>query len=177
MARPPKLTDEARDVYLRAVSAGVPPEVAAIHSGFSRATLRRRLQGRTPRDAEFRIAHDKALASFQITLVATVARAALTDARLALELLTRRFPAEWGRNHSADLLDDMGGRSRSAEEAPIVLDPALIEQLVPRLLEAGRRLTGSAGDVEDVDISDFEDDGTTDGPTDHDEPKHGETLE
>jgi hypothetical protein len=172
MAPQTKVTDEAQDVYVRAVSAGVPPEVAAVHAGFSRATLRRHLQGRTPRDAEFRAAHDKALASFQITLVATVARAALTDARLALELLTRRFAADWGRNQSADVVDDLGGRSRSAaEETPMPLDPALIDQLVPRLLDAERRLTSGTGDVEDVDISDFEDDGTTDGPTNHDEPK------
>ena len=167
MARQAKLTDEARDLYLRAVSAGVPPEVAAVHAGFSRPTLRRRLQGRTPRDAEFRAAHDKALAAFQITLVATVARAALTDARLALELLTRRFSADWGRSRSADDLDD---RTRPAAEAPIVLDPELIDELVPRLLEAGRRLSGSAADEADPDISDFEDDGTTEEPSEGDEP-------
>lgn len=168
MARQPKLTEEARDLYLRAVSAGVPPEVAAVHAGLSRATLRRRLQGRTPRDAEFRAAHDKALATFQITLVATVARAALTDPRMALELLTRRFSTDWARSRSVDSLDDLDDRTRSAE-APIVLDPALIDELVPRLLEAGRRLSGSAADEADLDISDFEDDGLTHEPSDSDE--------
>jgi hypothetical protein len=177
MARQPKLTDEARDLYLRAVSAGVPPEVAAVHAGFSRATLRRRLQGRTPRDAEFRAAHDKALAAFQITLVATVARAALTDARLALELLTRRFSADWGRSRSTDSLDDLDDRTRLGAEAPIVLDPALIDELVPRLLEAGRRLSGGTTDEADLDISDFEDDGTAHQPSDSDEPADQEVNE
>lgn len=158
MARQAKLTPEAKEAYLRLVSAGVPPETAARSVDVSRATLYRRLQGRTPADAEFKAAHDKALASFEIRLIATVARAALTDPRVAFELLERRFAKSWSRNRASDPPDVRDG-PRQATEAPLILDPELIEELVPRLLEAGRMLSGQPPEETD-DVSEFADDGS-----------------
>lgn len=159
MSRQSKLTDAAQDLYVRAVAAGVMPEVAARHADFSPASLYRYLRGATPRHAEFRRAHDKALASLEIRLTATITQAALNEPRWALELLRLRFPARWDRNRAGDSLDDADDRSAPVAEAPIVLDPALLGELVPRLLEAGRQLSGRLPD-EEVDVSEFEDNGS-----------------
>jgi hypothetical protein len=158
MARLAKLTPEAKDTYLRLVAAGVPHETAATMVDLSRATLYRRLQGRTPADAEFKKSHDKAIGSFQARLIATVSKAAMTDPRMALELLERRFPKSWGRNHALDTRDVPDDPERPPEP-PLSLDPELIEELVPRLLEAGRMLSGQPPEETD-DVSEFADDGS-----------------
>lgn len=51
MSRPSRLSDEAQDLYVQLVSAGVQPEVAASHIGISAATLYRWRNGSTPRKA------------------------------------------------------------------------------------------------------------------------------
>ena len=179
MSRPTKLTDAAQEVYLRAIAAGVMPEVAARHADFSPASLYRYRQGTTPRHAAFRAAHDKALASLEIRLTATLAQAALTQPRWALVLLEQRFPERWGRARASDPGDDPDDRSGQAAEAPVSLDPALLDELVPRLLEAGRKLGGRPAD-DAVDLAEFEDDGQapTDGePAERDDEADDPVLE
>ena len=174
MSRLSRLTPESRDLYVRAISAGVPPEVAARAAGFSAASLYRYRKGLTARHAEFRRAEEQALASLEIRLAATLSKAALTEPRWALELLERRFPTRWARNRAVDILGDPGDREQAAPEAPVVFDPALVDELVPRLLEAGRRLRGQSTDDEVVDVSEFEDDGTDVEPDEPDEPQDDE---
>ncbi len=155
MGRPTKLSDELRERYAQAVAAGVPAEVAARHLGFSAASLYRWLSGTTPRQVRFREAHELALANLEIRLTATVIRAAQTDPKLALELLERRFPARWRRQSSTGVLEQPLDRD---DDQSVSIDPALIDEVLPKLLEAGRSMQGirSAGTV---DLSAFEDDG------------------
>jgi hypothetical protein len=154
MARQTKLTDDAQEQYVRAVAAGVVPEVAARHAGFSAASLYRYLKATTPRHAEFRDAHERALASLEIRLTATISQAALSEPRWAMALLERRFPSRWAQGRIERRDDPL---DRAPDEPPIPLDPALIDLLIPRLLEAGRQLSGRTDDIEN--IVDFEDDG------------------
>jgi len=169
VGRPSKLTEDAQDRFLRAVSAGVAPEVAARHAGFSPASLYRYLRGSTPKHTEFRERYLQAVASLEIRLSGTLLQAGLSQPRWALALLERRFPERWGRRRVDDPEEDPADRTRSTPEVPIVLDPALLGELVPRLLEAGRQLSGrpAAGDA--VDVSAFEDDGTGRRPAEEDD--------
>jgi hypothetical protein len=104
------------------------------------------------------------MASFEIRLTATLSQAALTEPRWALVLLERRFPARWARPSAGDVADADTERDRPRPEAPVVLDPAFIDELIPRLLEAGRQLSGASAVDEPVDMSDFEDDGSVGEP-------------
>ena len=162
MGRPTKLTEEAQAVYLRAVAVGVYPEVAARHAGFSPASLYRYLRGSTPRQVEFRQEHDKAVASLEIRLTATLSQAALTQPRVALVLLERRFPERWARTRADDPADPSRA-TRPTPERPVVLDPALLGELIPRLLEAGRQLNGRTIEGTAVDVTTFEDRGLPTG--------------
>jgi hypothetical protein len=154
------LTDEVHELYQRLVAGGVVPETAAKHCGFSSSSLYRWLKGSTPRHAAFRRAHEEALASFEIRLTATLSQAALTEPRWALVLLERRFPAHWARPGAGDHADAETERGPAVPEAPVVLDPAFIGELIPRLLEAGRQLSGRSADDQSIDMADFEDDGS-----------------
>ncbi len=155
MGRPSKLTDELRERYTQAVTAGVPAEVAARHLGFSAASLYRWLSGTTPRQVRFREAHELALANLEIRLTATVIRAAQTDPKLALELLERRFPARWRRQSSGEAIQQPLDQ---VDEQSVSIDPALVDEVLPKLLEAGRSMRGRPPDGT-VDLSAFEDDG------------------
>jgi transposase-like protein len=160
MGRPTKLTDELRERYEQAVAAGIVPETAARQLGVSPATLYRWLKGRTPRQAAFRDGHERALASFEIRLTATVSRAALEDPKVALEVLRQRFPTRWGRasiTESTAVADDPA-------ETIVDVDPAYITQVVPLLLEAGRSMAGTPIEPQDVDMAVFEDDGRSPVP-------------
>ena len=90
MGRPTKLTDEAQALFITAVNAGVPIEVAAAYAGFGRASLFRYLRGTTPTHLEFRRRYQRALSALQIRLAGTVLQAANTDPRWAMEILQRR---------------------------------------------------------------------------------------
>ncbi len=155
MGRPSKLTDELRERYAQAVAAGVPPETAGRHLGFSPASLYRWLAGTTSREVRFREAHELALANLEIRLTATVVRAAQTDPKLALELLERRFASRWRRQSSGDAPEPLVGRD---EDQSVSIDPALVDEVLPKLLEAGRSMQGLRSEAM-VDMSAFEDDG------------------
>lgn len=141
MGRPTKLTDEAREQFLLAIRAGVFPEPAARHAGFSPASLYRYLRGSSPEHVAFRNDVIAALASLEVRLTGIVAQKALTDPRLALALLERRFPQRWARTARVDdPAADVPPDDRQSVDDQVVLDAGLLEALVPRLLEAGQRL-------------------------------------
>jgi hypothetical protein len=169
MVRPTKLTDHAIDRYLQAIAAGAFPETAARFAGFSPASLHRYKRGSAPEHVDFQQAVAKAETELEIRLAGTVVRAGLTDPRVALAFLERRFPDRWHRPRTDDpeAVPDEG--TRSTPEVAIVLDPTLLGELIPRLLEAGRQLSGrpAADDAEDVTV--FEDDGTERQPADETE--------
>jgi hypothetical protein len=139
VARPTKLTDEAEDRFIRAVGAGVPAEVAAIHAGFAATSFYRYKRGTTPRQIAFRERYEQAVASLHVRLAGTIVKAALTDPNWALRFLERRDPKHWRPGRLEEREDDS---APAASEAPIVLDPALLDELVPRILAATRRASG-----------------------------------
>ena len=128
MPRPSKFTAERRERFLVALRAGVFPETAARHAGWSPATLYRILRATTPTHVAFRDEVRRVETELELRLTATVTQAASRDPRLAL--LAR--PAEVSP-------PDAQGR-----EGIVVLEPGLIEALVPRLLEARVGPAGSS---------------------------------
>ena len=161
MSRPTKLTAEIQDAYVKALMVGTPPETAAKKAGFSAPTLYRWLKGSSPDQLAFRDAHDQALAEVESRLAMTLFKASLTQPRWALELLTRRFPARWGRPQS--MVVDEPAYDSGRSEAVVVLRPELVATLVPQLLAAGRAASGRS-QIDSLDIDEFEDDGFPDEP-------------
>lgn len=169
MGRPTKLTEEAQDRFVRAVSAGVYPEVAARHAGFSPATLYRYLRGSTPEHVEFRERFERAKANLEIRLSGTVLQAAMTEPRWALALLERRFPERWRLQGGGSDAATQGDPERPSREASLVIDQVLVEELVPKLLEAGRALAGDA-EQRVIDVRVFSDDGSAEDERTADDP-------
>jgi hypothetical protein len=156
VGRPSKLTPEAKDRFFKAFSTGVFPETAARFAGWSPATFYRYMRGSTPAHAAFRDEVLRAETELEIRLVGTLTRAAFNDPRWAVDLLERRFARRWGRRASLDEPDTASpGRAQSAAGTAIPLDPALVEAIIPRLLEAGERLRGASVDNADP-VSRFE---------------------
>jgi hypothetical protein len=158
MARPTKLTDHARERFIQALSAGNFPEVAARFAGFSAASFYRYMQGTTPEQVAFRADVARAITELEARLVGTIVRAGFTDPRWALIVLERRFKDRWAKGVAAeDGPLDEGATSTGSSDDEIILDLALIDELVPRLLEAGERLRSAAA-FEEADVGRFEDD-------------------
>ena len=141
MARPERLTRERHEKFIQTIRTGSFPEVAARYAGFSPASYYRYMQGTTPEHAAFRDDVLRAQTELEIRLVGIITREALTKPRWAMELLQRRFAARWGRGAAFDeaIAESKADRPSPADEL-VTLDPALVELLVPRLLEAGHRL-------------------------------------
>jgi hypothetical protein len=153
MARPTKFTPERRERFLVALGAGLFPETAAHHAGWSPATLYRILAATSPDHVAFKAEVRRVETELELRLVGTVTVAAFNDPRLALALLERRFAERWGRR--ARLLgpaDDEQPSGPGRADEVVVLDPALVESIVPRLLAA------RAGPARDrTDLERFED--------------------
>ena len=141
MARPVKFTPEARDRFLKAIQAGAHPEVAAAFAGWSARTYYRIMRGRSPEHLEFQADVDRVLTELELRVAGTLLRAAFNDPRWAAEFLERRFPGRWGKQRP-DRDDDPAAAPARAGPDLVVLDPALVDEIVPRLLEAGRRERG-----------------------------------
>lgn len=153
MGRPDKLTPITSERFLQATRAGAPAAVAARWAGFSEASFFRYMAGRTPDHAAFRDEVMKARNELELRLIGVITREAGTKPRWALEILTRRFPMRWGRGGGA--ADQELSVVRPEDEDELVsLDPAFVETLVPRLLEAERRRRADSSAV--IDISGFE---------------------
>jgi hypothetical protein len=145
MARPSKLTEHARERFLIALRAGNFPEVAGRYAGFAPASLYRYLRGETPEHAAFRDEAVQVQLELEIHLVGTIRQAAQLDARMALVLLERRFPERWGRRARPAEPPDENAEAPPVADQGVVLEPAFIEVLIPRLLAEGDRLRrGSA---------------------------------
>jgi hypothetical protein len=149
MGRPNKLTEEAIRRYLQAVSAGSPPESAARYAGWSPAAYYRYLKGSTPAHAAFRERAIAAATELEVRLAGTLYLAALTDPKWALVMLERRYASHW-RRPADEAPAAAAGRAQitRTETVELPLDPALIEALVPRLLEAGGRLRDGSDAVD-----------------------------
>jgi hypothetical protein len=138
VGRPSKLNPEASGRFLQALSAGAYPEIAARFAGWSPRTYYRVMKGRSPAHREFQADVERTLNELELRVAGTLLKAAFVDPRWAMEFLERRFPERWRRG--ADL--PAASMDPAAGDDLVVLDPSLVEQLVPRLLEAGRRERG-----------------------------------
>jgi len=137
VGRPNKFTPERCERFIAAYSTGVPAETAARHAGWAPATWHRIKRGTSPDHVAFREDVVRAETELELRLAGTVTQAAFGSARLALALLERRFSERWGRR--AAVLA-RAGDFQSPEGTPppgvIVLEPALLEAVVPVLLAA-----------------------------------------
>src|SRR5450759_1725613 len=102
MSRPSKLTAEATERFVRAISAGAFPEVAARFAGFSPASMYRYLRGSTPEHAAFRDAALKAQVDLEVRLSGTLVQEAMSEAKRALVVLERQFRERWAARALAD---------------------------------------------------------------------------
>jgi hypothetical protein len=147
------LTPEAIEKYRLAIAAAAWPEVAAQHAGWSVRSFYRYLAGSSPASIALRAATEQAENQLEMRCGATVAKAAQTSPRWAMEILRRRFPQRWA---APPATADTPTTGRSAADEVVVLDPAFVELIVPRLLAAGER--GSADSAgQDDEIAAFED--------------------
>jgi hypothetical protein len=136
MARPSKFTADRCDRFLIALRAGVFPETAARHAGWSPATLYRILRSTSPAHVAFQEDVWRVETELELRLSGTVTQAAFNDPRLALALLERRFGQRWGRR--AAVFGGPGERDGSPPPATgvIVVEPAILQTVVPALLAA-----------------------------------------
>jgi hypothetical protein len=143
MARPGKFTPEACDRFLKALQMGAKPEVAATFAGWSPRTYYRIMRGRSPGHAAFRADMERIENELELRVVGTLLKAAFSDPRWAVDFLERRFPERW-RKQRPDWPEESGAAAAAATPGPdeVVLDPALVDEIVPRLLEAGRQERG-----------------------------------
>jgi hypothetical protein len=152
MARPERLTPERHEKFVQTIRTGSFPEVAARFAGFSPASYYRYMQGTTPAHAAFRDDVLRAQTELEIRLVGIITREALTKPRWAMELLQRRFAARWARGAAFDeaVAEAKADRPSAADEL-LTLDPALVDTLVQRLLEASESLrTREAPSAHDI---------------------------
>ena len=150
MSRRTKLTPERRERFLQAIGIGVFPEVAARHAGFSPASYYRYMRGCSPEHAAFRQATLDALAAVELRWHGTLAKAALEDPHWAHILLKVRFPQRWlAPAREADPAIDVRSPRNSKRADVVILEPALVDTLVPRLLEAGRQARGAGKTTDD----------------------------
>jgi hypothetical protein len=137
MARPTKFTEERRQRFLAALSAGAFRETAARHAGWSPATMYRLLRNSSPAAAAFRADMQRVETELELRLAGTVTQASFRDPRLALAMLERRFGERWRRQAVGSApLEELSATPVSGPEAPVVLDAAAVELLLPRLLES-----------------------------------------
>ena len=149
VGRPSKFTADRRERFISALGTGVFPETAARYAGWSAATLYRILGGSTPAHVAFREDVRQVETELEMRLAGTVTQAAFADPRLALAMLERRFGERWGRR--AGLLGvrpEADASQTSTADAVVVIEPALIEAMLPRLLAAR---IGNAGSVEAIE--------------------------
>jgi hypothetical protein len=144
MARPTRLTDEAIDRFIQGIRAGAFPEVAARYAGFSPRTLYRYLRGSSPTHAAFREKVVLTRTELEMRLGGTVVQAGYGDPRWALAYLERHFPERWRLGSPATGVDPAPSTERPGARSEIALDPAFVDAIVPKLLEAGARLRGAA---------------------------------
>lgn len=112
MARRERIAD-VKDDIIRYVRSGVSHEDAAAMAGINESTLY--MWKAKGREAKSGIYHDfyeqvrHAEIEAKIRKVNVVERAAANDPKLALEILARKYPKEWGRKDRMELGGEGGG--------------------------------------------------------------------
>jgi hypothetical protein len=149
MGRRLKFTREVHEQIVRAVAAGVFPEIAARMAGISESSFYRFKRGSSPERVKFRNDLNKALAEYEARLSASLTKGANDNPRVARDVLAYRFPSRWHAKRSdvEDPLSRPVGSHADADEL-VIIDPATVEDIVARLLASQRRQAG--GPVPDV---------------------------
>ena len=113
------------------------------------------MKGSTPEHADFRLATLEGRAALELRWTAVLAKAALEDPRWAYILLKAHFRQRWlASADQPDPGDDLGPLPRVEKADVVILDPTLVDDLVPRLLEA-RRLERGAAPTPDGQVERF----------------------
>lgn len=136
MGRPTKFTPERQERFLAALRLGAFPETAGRHAGWSPATMYRILRGTSPDHVAFREDVLRVETELELRLAGTVTQAAFADPRLALSMLERRFGERWGRRTGllAAAPPAAPGDGAGRRDGVVVLEPAVLESVVPALL-------------------------------------------
>ncbi len=134
MARPSKFTADRRERFLVALRAGVFPETAARHAGWSPATLYRILRGTSAAHVAFIDDVRRVETELELRLAGTVTQAAFSDPRLALSLLERRFGERWGRRAGLLVGAPATRTDAGADGSVVIVEPAVVEAVLPVLL-------------------------------------------
>lgn len=83
-----------KEMICRYLKEGLHKKDAAIMAGVSEPTLYRWLEG----DESFKSQVEASVLEYKRSIINNLTRSTEKDGRLALEVLRRRFPSEWGDN-------------------------------------------------------------------------------
>lgn len=111
---------KARQKVVNALRAGLALSVAGSLVGISREAIKRRRR----HDPEFDAACSRAVAEYEESLLGAV-NAGTDDPRLALEVLSRRFPKRWSQRLEMRTTDE--DDDRNEDDAAELSDEELLE--------------------------------------------------
>lgn len=140
--RPTDCTPELTAEFVKAVRSGASLTGAARYAGISLDSVRRwmtRGEAGEPAYAGFADGVNRALADVELRLATQLYARARQDPKLALAMLARRFPDEWGRTEKHEVSGPGGGALSVQFEDPSA-------ELLRRLTRvADRGAAGGAG--------------------------------
>lgn len=129
MGRPTKLTEYAQAKITALLREGNHRVVAAEGAGISYECFRRWMNDERPAYLAFRAAVIKAENEFETEIVSSIKAIALTDAKVALELLARRYPERWAQQTRVEITQMLRREARLlADEYPGIDEEALIAE-------------------------------------------------
>jgi hypothetical protein len=122
--RPSKLTDKTKEALFNAILGGNTIRDACAYAGINHSTYTIWMQkgledlkaDRNTDYATFIIQTQEVLDMAKPRLVMSVAKGATNDPRLALTILERRYPKEWGIKASLDIRDRTGEPEEVSED-------------------------------------------------------------
>jgi hypothetical protein len=129
------------------------------------ASLYRFLAGETPERVAFRDEVVRVETELELRLSGTVTQAAFHDPRLAVTLLERRFAERWSRRARFASPPAEAPDEADRPEETVVLDPAFVDAVVSKLLEARAKLHAGTANRADR-VRRFEDRGDRTGADD-----------
>lgn len=127
--RPAKLTEYIQGKITALLREGNHRTTAAEASGIDASTLRRWMADPRPEYRLFRAAVLQAEADFETEIVSAVKLLAITDGRIALELLARRHPEKWAAQTRVEITTMLRREvAMMADEFPGLDEEALVAE-------------------------------------------------
>ena len=125
--RPP-LIDKYGDDIIKLVKSGASFKDACEYLGIHESTLYRwKQEGRTASRGKYKEFFDRivrAEAESKIRKIGVVEKACIDDPKLALELLARKYPKEWGRKQQIDMTTEISGADGSDIDINVMIKKA-----------------------------------------------------